>query len=161
MADENISPDFSQLMSDLRHSAEAFHQESASVVEVIEGVEEQLADLDLNLEVWLEGSPLHTRELSVSASSVAPILEVQLGYAPTIRGDWRLHLREAEYAPLVNDESDRDRQLMRVKGTTLLVDAPREDRLAAVGLFTPLLRFINEAVRRRTEMIQQARRLID
>ncbi|MFQ5655472.1 MAG: hypothetical protein ACE5GW_12175, partial [Planctomycetota bacterium] len=73
--------EMSRLFAEFSESAEALKKESGSLQEVIAGFEAKLREVGLPIEVWLEERPIQSRELSVSASSVAPTMELQLGYA--------------------------------------------------------------------------------
>ena len=72
------SDNFARQLGELKETAEALNRELDSVNQILEGVEKQLQELSVATEMWLEDSPLRTQELSVSASNVAPNIEVQL-----------------------------------------------------------------------------------
>ena len=159
-----LEGDISQLMSELKESAEALNEESQSVQSIIQEVEGQLCELALEMELWLEDSPMSTRELSVSASNVAPHIEVQLGFARHTVGsqsEWKLQLREAEYVLQTNVTEGPDRKLMRVLSRKNLHNAPREELIAAVAKLPALIQCFTSATRDRIEVIRGARKLLE
>ena len=155
------SRDFADLLGELRESGETLKRESETLSETLEGVESSLRELAIGVEVWLEDSPLRIQELSVSASAVAPHIEVQLGFAPSSRGGggWRLQLRKAEYAHHMDIADDPQRRLMRILEQVPLNEAPKDDRVAALQHLGALIRTMTQATRNRTEVLKQARDL--
>ena len=159
------SDDFARQLGELKETAEALNRELDSVNQILEGVEKQLQELNVATEMWLEDSPLRTQELSVSASNVAPNIEVQLGYAPRkvgARVEWRLQLREVEYAPRLTSSGDyHERELMRVHKTANLVDASREDCMQALSQLSTLIERLTEATRKRIQTIRDAKKFLE
>lgn len=155
------SADFAGLLGELKQSGEAFKREAESLNDTLTGVERSLRDLALDVEVWLEDNPLRIQELSVSASIVAPHIEVQIGFAPSSHGGWRLQLRKAEYAHHMDIADDPQRRLMRVLEQMPLIDASKDDRTAALQHLGALIRAMTKATNRRTEALRQGRKLAD
>lgn len=153
-----------ELLERLAATAASLHQEATPLDDILQAVEARLASFQLGLEVWVEDQPLSVRELSVSASPVAPKVETQLGFAPVGRapsGKWQLQVREAEYAPAINQELDDEWGLMRVLRQESLHKRPREERIAALRAVPALIEGITAATQQRIGWIQDAKQWLD
>ena len=155
--------EFSELLNQLAASAEELKQEAESIDTVIDGVEARLRSLNLGIELWIEDQPLQANELSVSASNVAPLVEVQLGFgqlAALGREDWCLQLREAEYTPQPNAADGAGVGLSRILRQEKLSKCPREDRVAALGILPRLIQQLTSETEERSRLIRETKELL-
>lgn len=152
-----------RLLDRLSESAEVLHGEAQSIDMILEGIEERVRGLGLALEVWLE-RPLRSRDLSVSASSVAPRVDTQLGFAPAGRGreeKWQLQVREAEFTPHTDAEGEDAWELTRILSQKTADRCTREERTEILEWIPALLEQLDAATRRRIDTIRGSRRLIE
>ena len=152
------------LLDQLQGTAETLEQESRSIPEILEGVQQRLRTLHLGLDAWVTGQPLSIQHLSVSASTVAPRIEVQLGFAlpaPGKGGERALVIREAAYVPDPELPADGACKLARVLKVKLLSQAPREEQMAALSRLPDLIGQLNAELQSRTDAIRSARKIIE
>ena len=160
----SMDANLSRLLRELDASAEALAREFENIDPVFDEVERRLQAMPLDVDGWVEDRPLSTRELSVSASSVAPRVVEQVGFGrlhPRPDAERQLLVRQAEYGPDPNAEPGDDYSLRRVLGSQRLADASREVRVAALSLLPQLIQRLTDVTRARTESIRQARSLMN
>ncbi|MEE8143467.1 MAG: hypothetical protein V3T77_10245 [Planctomycetota bacterium] len=156
--------DLSRLLEGLSESAQALRKEAESVGQVIDSVQTRLNGMNLGVEVWLEDQPLRTRELSVSASNVAPRIEVQLGFAPLWmhgKEQWCLQLREAEYGPQAISGEGEQFKLSRIHKQQALSECSKPDQVAALSILPALIQKLTTATQEQMRTLRDSKKLLE
>lgn len=165
-----MTDDLDPLFGELDRSAASLREEVGAIDTVISRANERLAGAGVRAEVWVEERPITRRELSVSASSVAPRIDVQLGFAPALKKGtgavsegtpFTLMIREVETVPEPTAGDGDVYRAVRVLEQKSVEEAPIELQLQALERLPDLVRLLTDAVNDQRATLERARKLVE
>lgn len=146
-------------LDDLQPLSERLNAVSDELNTSLKEIEARLVGLNVGLEVFVDLRPEQSWYLSsdeadeVSEPPGFSWVQQQLGLARMSAGDWKLVIKRRNFV-------ERDKQRAETPSTTCpLLQAPREDRLAAVTKIPELLAAIQTKASAAIERIERARML--
>jgi len=162
MPTENTSPAHSVSITDLQPLAERLNSASDDLNQALKRIETALVALNVGLEVWVE---LRPEEPCFLDEDTAEHIGERPGFSWTRQllgvhrshpsGEWRLQIKRTSFVEHNNERAEG------VSTFTDLLQASREDRLAAVAKIPDLLAAVRDKASAALDRIERARELAD